>query len=398
LGPKQALQSLCLSSVILLLSNGIYQFPPAIGIFRWLILFVAALRVLPFCSLRALQYQVSLGIFFLAAIVVSWMESPYLIVSLAKLTVFTLWAATVLAAFASLSSTELDYMRKWILSLTVAVILVSLPTFFVPSIGFMRNGSGFQGILKHPQTFALFLVPPAAYLGAEIVMSKNKKGIWTVLLGIIIFALLFMARARTAMIAVILGILSAGITPAVLGRVASFDWSPGKGLLKAASLGASFGLLIMVSPQFSTGIEDFVFKTSDAKSVEDAFSQSRGRGITFFWERFIEKPFTGHGFGIDVLHGNGKKTETFMGIPISAATEKGFLPTAFLEEVGIVGLAAFLPFFLLLMRGAVKTGKVAFLAMFVSCLAVNIGEAVFFSPGYIGGYLWILIGLCTAKG
>jgi len=139
-------------------------------------------------------------------------------------------------------------------------------------------------------------------------------------------------------------------------------------------------------------------KSSNAETVEDAFFKSRGGGIVFHWNRFLSKPLTGNGFGIDVVHGDEKKTTTFLGIPVSSSTEKGFLPVAFLEEVGIVGLITFLPFLFYILMGALRQRDLGLLSLFFGCLLVNIGEAVFFSPGQVGGYLWLLIGLSTAKG
>ena len=74
------------------------------------------------------------------------------------------------------------------------------------------------------------------------------------------------------------------------------------------------------------------------------------------------------------------------------------MPVAFLEEVGIFGLLFFSPFLIVLVKSALSVNDVGLIAMFFACLFVNIGEAVFFSPGQLGGYLWLLIGLSIAHG
>ncbi len=85
--------------------------------------------------------------------------------------------------------------------------------------------------------------------------------------------------------------------------------------------------------------------------------------------------------------------KTFLGIPISASTEKGFIPTAVLEETGLIGTVFWLYFIFSLIRLALKSNDIRWIAMFFGCLFVNVGEAVFFSVGGIGLHLWLLIGL-----
>ena len=156
--------------------------------------------------------------------------------------------------------------------------------------------------------------------------------------------------------------------------------------------------MIAMSATFSKTIEGFWLKDEETITVEEAFHRSRGAGIAYQWKRFLQKPLTGNGFGIDVAHGHEKNPRTFLGIPLSSPTEKGFMPVAFLEEVGIIGLISFIPLLLFLVMNAASQRDIGLISMFFACLFVNIGEAVFFSPGYIGGYFWLLIGLSTAAG
>jgi hypothetical protein len=172
--------------------------------------------------------------------------------------------------------------------------------------------------------------------------------------------------------------------------------APLKTFLKIASAAVLLSTLVIISPVFSKTIKGFWLK-GNQETVEKAFYHSRGGGIAFQWRRFLEQPLTGHGFGIDVAHGNEKRPGTFLGIPISASTEKGFLPTAFLEEVGLLGALFFAPFLFALLKGASYQSDIGLIAMFFACLFVNIGEAVFFSPGQIGGFFWVIIGLSTAR-
>ena len=85
-----------------------------------------------------------------------------------------------------------------------------------------------------------------------------------------------------------------------------------------------------------------------------------------------------------------------MGIPVSAPVEKGFLPTAILEEIGMLGTVLFLIFIAFLTNAVVEGSDIRWAGMYFGCLFVNVGEAVFFSVGGIGLLYWLLIGLSAS--
>ncbi len=84
-----------------------------------------------------------------------------------------------------------------------------------------------------------------------------------------------------------------------------------------------------------------------------------------------------------------------MGIPISAPVEKGFLPAAILEEVGIVGTIFFIYLIFILTKLVVRSKNIHICCLYFSCLFINIGEAVFFSIGGIGIFFMLLIAMTT---
>jgi O-antigen ligase len=131
------------------------------------------------------------------------------------------------------------------------------------------------------------------------------------------------------------------------------------------------------------------------EKIEDAFYHSRGANIKTQWENFLASPLLGHGFGVYPGGIPEKKIVYFMGIPISASTEKGFLPTAALEETGIVGALLLMALLISLGRQVYRQYDPRWLAMYFACLFVNFGESVFLSSGGLGLFFWILIGLCT---
>ena len=81
-----------------------------------------------------------------------------------------------------------------------------------------------------------------------------------------------------------------------------------------------------------------------------------------------------------------KKGELVFTAPI----EKGVLPVMVLGETGIVG-SIFFAFFVLSFLVTCMSRKLYItLTMFLLLLASNMGEATFFSPGGIGGVLYMI--------
>jgi hypothetical protein len=329
--------------------------------------------------------------------VLSWAESPNFLISFLKVSAFTFCAATVLAAFNSFDEVRLKELKAWFLCLSAAIILLSIPTLFIAKIGYSRNARGFQGIFNHPQVFGIFFAPITAYFAAEMLLSKNKRGLWLSVVSIILCVLIFSSQARTAMGAIFISLAFAFTLAFSYTRMEKSVLVPAGFFLKVASIASALVILIAVSPGINERVEKFL-KKGQEMSVEESLYRSRGGGMAFHWNRFLQKPLTGNGFGVDVAHGIEKNPPMFLGIPISSSTEKGFLPAALLEEVGIFGLIVFIPFIWALVKGAYRTGDVGLMSLFFGCIFVNIGEAVFFSPGQLGGYLWLLIGLSTSAG
>ena len=398
IGTKNAIQSLALNYTILLLNPAIVHLPGEAGLLRWVVLFIAAIRILPFKIKKSIRYFGPLLFFFIMVIVLSYLSSPNFLISFLKIFVFSVCAGTALSAFNSLEIKKLEEIKHWLLCLTASVIILSIPTLIVPSIGFFRNGRGFQGIFNHPQAFGVFIVPVASYLGAYLLLDKKNKKNWMWPAVAVLVIMIFISKARTALITFVLSILFTYIVTLINSRRKTSNLAPGRAVFKIGSIAAVLCMILAFSPTFSKSFEGFWLKSSENKNVGNAFYNSRGSGVAFYWKHFLESPLIGNGFGIDLGHQKDSKVTTFMGIPISSPTEEGFLPAAFMSEVGILGLIFFCPFFITLVKGALNSLDLGLMAMFFSCLLVNIGEAIFFSPGQTGGYLWLLMGLCTASG
>jgi hypothetical protein len=397
LGPRQAIQALSLNYIIIFLNPAIFHLPGAMGILRWLILLLAGLRVLPAASASAWRYIFPLVLFLVVVTALASFTSQLFLVSFLKVTIFSYTAATVLAAYDSIGEPDRENLKVWFLCLTVAVLVLSLPTIV---LGRAYLAGGFRGIFTHCQLFGTFLAPPASYVFARLLLHKGPHVRWQWVFGVLCLAMIVLSRARTGMLSLLLGLAATMVFGFCSSRREIMQLAPARTLLKVSAAAVFIIVLVATSSVFSKRVEGFWLKGDEGKKVDlgKAFYNSRGAGMAWQWKRFLDQPLTGHGFGVDVGHFNPKNTVTFMGIPIASPTEKGFLPVAVLEEIGLIGLAFFIPLLVLLIRGAFGQRDIGLIAMCLSCLLVNMGEAVFFSPGYLGGYLWLLIGLCTATG
>ena len=167
-------------------------------------------------------------------------------------------------------------------------------------------------------------------------------------------------------------------------------------LIAVLACGAVLAVLAAeTTGQVSKIFTDYAYKGSagKAQNLNEAFYESRGGGALGEWNDFLQKPLLGNGFGV-YPDGEFPAGVTYIdGIPISAPIEKGFLPTAILQEGGLLGAVLLTLVIALLTRRAWRNTDLRWRAMFIACLAINAGECVFMSPGGIGMFDWLLLSL-----
>lgn len=393
IGAKQAIQALSIAVIIKHLNPTLYAYSAEFGLIAWVLLLLAGFRVFLGASMRQLKLLVPLlGFVLVATVLTAAQANKYPDISMMKLFIFSYGAATLIVSYALLDDLDAQKLETWFFSLAATVILLSLPTFAFPAIAYARNGTGFQGIMAHPQTFGPMLAPIASWLIAGLFFLKQGKLLKPLLLAIFLLALMIRSEARTGIAAVF---LSLGATFLVLffkrKRFQTFRIGRAIGLSVAAVAAVAIGMA--TSDSLRERLLAFVFK-HHSKNVEQALL-SRSGGIESQWHFFLQEPLIGNGFGVYAWGEFPSGIVRVFGIPISAPIEKGFLPTAILEEIGLVGTLAFLWLLASLGGRAIKNADPRWLAVFFACLSVNVGEMVFFSLGGIGLYYWLLLGLST---
>jgi hypothetical protein len=116
------------------------------------------------------------------------------------------------------------------------------------------------------------------------------------------------------------------------------------------------------------------------------------RSMANFWE----KPITGIGFGApsDPIRFARQLERGPYGIPLSASVEKGFMPTAVLEETGLIGAVLTIALLIFLFMPAVQHPDPTLFWVMATCLLLNLGEMVFFSVGGMGFFFWFVMMFC----
>lgn len=395
LGARQSLQALALMVVIKYLNPALYAFSGEFGLIAWVLLIVAGLRLFLSASLCHYRRIVPLLAFSaLVALLFTVQDNKYPDISAMKLFVFTYGAAAILVGCAALGDEDARAVAVWLINLSVAVVLLSLPTLAFPAIAHARK-SGFQGILSHPQTLGPFLAPLAAWVLAGVLFERGSKPAKPLAGAAVLLVVMILTQARTSVVTV-------GLSLAATFLVAFFGKRRFSGFRPSRAVGLSLAgvLALAVAMAASSGAREalmgFVFKYH-SKTLDAALA-SRSWGIALQWRNFLREPLTGYGFGV-YPHGEFPAgIVRVFGIPISAPVEKGFLPTAILEEVGLIGTLAFLWLVIALGRRVVRNGDARWLAVYFACLFVNVGEMVIFSVGGIGLYFWLMLGLSTRAG
>jgi len=398
-GAKQAIQALSLLVLIKFLNPAIYHFAGPFALGAWIVTGVAGLRIfVDNLRVQSKRHPVIpwLLLFSSMVFVESLFFSRYSIVSMFKITSFTFVAATVLIGFKVTASRSVDW-TPWFLGIWISTAGLSIPTLLFRNIGFATNGSGFQGVLNHPQALGAFLAPMVAWLTGRLLFSPLRRASWLYAATPAAWTLLFLTAARTALIAVVAGFVVVFLV-ALLRRP---EWrkSIRKGVVKPVSALFAFAILslFLLKPSLlAETVFGFIRKGDSQATVAESFQSSRGRGIEGQWVTFNANPLYGIGFGVSLDPSFNPVLEPLTVLPLSAPVEKGFLPTAILEETGIFGTTFFVIFLVSFIRHVFSKTELLLPWVFLASLLVNTGEMIFFSAGGFGLYIWLLMGWATS--
>ena len=402
-GRAEAIQALGLSWLFSMLSLGVAPEASDASIGRFEVMAAAAVSVLLRSDVARGSMRVRwpvlatllLGAFFvLHSVLFSTIPS----ISILKAVSWTVSTATLLAAWSSLATRDRSRLEMRLFGCLAGVLILSLPLLAL-NIGYLRNGTGFQGILGHPQVFGPSMALLAAWLSGNLMRQPKPSWGWLLILGGAM-ALVLASEARTAGLALLAGVPAAVLLSILCSHRRVREIVPG---LASSRLLMAFLLVGVAFLNFGSALadrlRDFVQKRRDSASILEAYESSRGRLISSMASNIEHSPLQGIGFGIASEPSSMVvKRDPWLGLPVGATIEKGVMPLAVLEELGIPGFLAVAAWVFMLLRRAGRGGIVS-AAVLCTALFTNMGESTLLSPGGMGLLILILISWAgTARG
>jgi O-Antigen ligase. len=396
MGRAQAIQAFALSWFFTMINPALAPEAELVSIGRYLVIAAAAISVIlrrngsgfGTTDRRLCQSTLLLGVFILTH---SLIYSTFVVVSILKAASWFVVVLTLFYAWRGLTPAQHKILFNRLQWGLILLIFLSLPFLAIPSIGFLRNGRGFQGVLNHPQAFG----PTVALVGSLTmgrVLGEHRPRWRDLSLVILCLALIFLSQARTAGLAMMLGTFATAVLSPVFAGVPRKQLLPGlrsrriKFLLLLASAGVVFFGSFMAN-----SLAGFLFKGSGATSVIDAADASRGVLINKMILNIKDKPLTGIGFGVASYPDDMVvERDPYLNLPIGAPVEKGVMPLAVVEELGVLGALSVLVWMIFILRSSSRIGVPQF-AVSITLLLVNFGESMFFSVGGMGMLLVILL-------
>lgn len=242
----------------------------------------------------------------------------------------------------------------------------------------------FAGIFSHSQSFGPVLSVVVCYLLCDMLFLERRIVKFHCILLIVAMICAYMTRSRTALFSLGVTCMMIGCVTVSQVRMSLRTKNNIKKVLFILTIMVVIAALIL---QFRNGtITKWIRKGNVDSTTYEAVSNSRMGAIMQQVHDFKRSPLFGCGFQVDEFSAMYASS----GFALSAPVEKGLLPLVLIGEGGCVGTFIFILFLISFYVTCWKRQLVCTQAGFTAVLATNIGEATFFSPGGVGGCLWVM--------
>ncbi|HUN71582.1 MAG TPA: hypothetical protein VMU52_04675 [Steroidobacteraceae bacterium] len=391
--PVRVIQALTIATLVAYGNPAIIKPGAAEGILLRLVLLAAVLRMLPTIRGSDLRILWPVWLFSIIEALTSLKTSPAVDISMLKVLEFICGITAVLVAYNHVRPARLAALQRWMITVGLTVIGTSALTLLKPSVGLGGDG-GLQGILNQPQALGIFIAPFAAWAIAGTLLMRRSATRLEIWMALVLVVLIILSKARTAGFGAGFGVIVV-VGSRAFSRRRAGQATLGRPILVCVLACIGLAAFAAMTGGLSGIVNDYLYKGTEGKvnNLNQAFYNSRGGGALEEWDDFRAKPLFGNGFGVYPDGHFPSGVVRVDGIPISAPIEKGFLPTAILQEGGALGGILLLLIIALLWRRTWRNTDLRWRAMFVACLGINIGECVFLSPGGIGIFDWLLLSL-----
>ena len=248
----------------------------------------------------------------------------------------------------------------------------------------------FCGVTMQSQVLSPLLAVVFAWLACDLLFIEEEFRWPHAMLIILSLPLLYKTRSRVALLSLL---VSLTLLYFYLPRYMRMRPTVKRWL---GSMRSSFGILLVIivaiSEVQSEAISRWLRKTddvnSDKRSLSEAVTASRQGLIEECMSDFRRNPVFGSGFQVSWF--TGELAQANKGFVFSSPIEKGVLPLMVLGETGVIGEIVFLAFIISFFSAGVRRRLYITVAMMCVLLTTNLGEATFFSPGGLGGILWMV--------
>ena len=248
----------------------------------------------------------------------------------------------------------------------------------------------FNGMTHHSQMLAPTVAIMAAWVLCDMLLVERR---FTVLHSAVLAAapvLLYVSRSRGGLLDIVAVMLMAIFVCVPRAKLAVAVKSRLMQLLfLAAVVLVAIGIIGQIRNQT---LSKWLRKTEDVggdtRSLKEAVTGSRQFLVEYNLNDFKLNPLWGKGF--QVMRGMEQAYRAGLITWYSAAVEKGVTPYVVLGETGLIGTGVFLIFLCVFYGTCLKRRYLALLTTFTCVLVANLADSTLFSPGGMGGFLWIV--------
>lgn len=251
------------------------------------------------------------------------------------------------------------------------------------------DNSLYCGITYQSQTLGPLMAVSVVYLLVDMAFFCKKVSFAHLGLMLLALPVLYKTRSRVALVSLVSGVGCAGF---LILRSFKLPVKVRMAMRKMMIGGClALTILMIVLEVKEDAISRYVRKNDaadvDNRSLGEAFVSSRMGAVEMNLHDFMENPLFGTGFQVWEKHRlikRGSLADYF-----SAPIEKGVLPVMVLGETGLIGALVFAGFVLCFYAKCLQFGYAASMSIMTAFLFANLGEAIFFSPGAVGGLEWL---------
>lgn len=353
-------------------------------------------------AIRIPAYIWTLLIFCATSAACSILSGYYTHIALLKLLNFWTGASAILLVTEVLRRRQID-LTPWFVALYWTIVFFGLAAIatgqannYLHYRGFTGQQAAnafFNGAFLHPNSHSSACGPAVVFLVAVSMFGRYRNRWLPLMSAIVLVFFMATSQSRSSLLSTTGGllVLTAYASPVKRAGTWLLRASVSRSAIVAMFIAAASGIAVVdlaVGGRVTRQVISFVNKSKAEEEIntEDVMKSRQGK-IEESWNNFLQSPVYGIGFQV-------AKTEFFRqnATLFTAPAEKGFLPTAVLEEGGVLGATSFVAFLLTLVAALLRQRNVAGLAVFTSVMISSIPEVAIFAMGGSGTYLWSILG------